>query len=69
MIKVRMMKKLDAQDCRAVFDRVVPTCSSDEFARIEQFMADAQLYFDGVGKRLAFELLVKVGACLAQLPQ
>jgi len=68
-MKAGTLKQLDSADCRAVFDRVAPTCSSDEFARIEQFMEDAQLYFDGVGKRLAFELLVKVGACLAQLPQ
>jgi len=69
MIKESALRRLDAGDCKAVFDRVVPRCSSDEFGHAEQFMEDAQLQFDGVGKRLAFELFVKVAACLAQLLQ
>ena len=69
MIKESALRRLDAGDCKVVFDRVVPTCNIAEFMHAEQFMEDAQLQFDGVGPRLAFELFVKVAACLAQIQQ
>jgi len=69
MISVDAMKGLDARDCRAVFDKVAPTCNSNEFESLVQSMDIIRSQLTDVGKMLAYELLVKLAACVAQLPQ
>ena len=69
MISVDAMKGLDARDCKAVFDKVAPTCNSNEFESLVQSMDIIRSQLTDVGKMLAYELLVKLAACVAQLPQ
>ena len=69
MISISAMKGLDARDCKAVFDKVAPTCNSNEFESLVQSMEIARSQLADVGERLAYELLVKLAACVAQLPQ